>query len=73
MYAYHRAGKLAKSTILNGFAALKVSSIYLADLAVVANLFQSLSEVLNDSAGAVATEYGSVHDAVSDLTNRYYS
>lgn len=73
MYAYDRAGKLAKSTILNGFAALKVSGIYLADLTNFTDLFQSLSEVLEDSAGAVASEYGSVHDAVSDLTNRYYS
>ncbi|EIM92706.1 PARP-domain-containing protein [Stereum hirsutum FP-91666 SS1] len=49
-------GKLAKSTILNGFSALK-----------------SLSEVIADPAGAVATEYGSYAAACQELTNTYYS
>ncbi|KAJ3533877.1 hypothetical protein NM688_g7220 [Phlebia brevispora] len=49
-------GKLAKSTILNGFAALK-----------------SLSEVLGDPNSAAAKEYASAHQAIEQLTGRYYS
>ncbi|CAE6520139.1 unnamed protein product [Rhizoctonia solani] len=49
-------GKMSRTTILNGFAALK-----------------KLSEVIDDPAGALATELGGRNKACAELSGRYYS
>lgn len=66
-------GKLAKSTILSGFAALKVCDPQHLHAIVVLMSFQTLSEVLSQPDGDAAKQHGGFRSAVEELTGRYYS
>ena len=67
-------GKLAKSTILNGFAALKVR-VLLCFVRMICDrsILQTLSEVLADPNCDAAKELGGFRHALETLTGRYYS
>lgn len=71
-------GKLAKNTILNGFAALKVIFCHPTQLPGVGaecgpSVRQILSEVIGNPDCDAAKSLGSFRKAVEELTGRYYS
>jgi poly [ADP-ribose] polymerase 2/3/4 len=66
-------GKLAKSTLTQGFAALKVRYFLLRFAVVLDASLQELAEVINDPQGATAKQYGNSTKAYEQLSGRYYS
>jgi hypothetical protein len=67
-------GKLAKSTLTQGFAALKVRHLVYPFTPVVnVSAVQELAEVINDPNGATAQQYGGRAKAYEQLSGRYYS
>jgi poly [ADP-ribose] polymerase len=68
-----KTGKLAKSTILQGFAALKVPPGASVDVHMLTSSLQILAEVINNPDGDQAKEFGGIRSACEHLSSSYYS